>query len=121
MKLEDQVVSLELAKKLKALNVKQESLWFWGRRGNAPARIYSEPMYETEPGEWHEYQDVCSAFTVAELGEMWIELEIDEPLPHIGVDGWYWYKGEREMKARTEADARGAMLVYLLENKLITL
>ena len=30
MKLEDQVVSLELAKKLKELGVKQESLFYWG-------------------------------------------------------------------------------------------
>jgi len=29
MKLEDQVCSLELAKRLKDLGMKQESLWYW--------------------------------------------------------------------------------------------
>ena len=34
MKLENQVVSLEIAKSLKELGVKQESLFYWVSRGN---------------------------------------------------------------------------------------
>lgn len=60
MKLEDQVCSLELAKRMKKLGVKQESLYWWcvcdgdwklGQIGGVPERHHA-------------------AFTVADLGEM---------------------------------------------------
>ena len=71
MELEQQVCSLELAKKLKELGVKQESLWYWNMitkefkdyEGKSPiiaCEIYSNSRL------WENF----SAFTVAELGEM---------------------------------------------------
>jgi hypothetical protein len=59
MKLEDQVVSLELAKKLKELGVKQQSLYSHGKHGD----IF-QPVDRLNP------YVLASAFTVAELGEI---------------------------------------------------
>lgn len=69
MELEDQVVSLELSKKLKELGVKQESIFSWLQYPHTRAG---------EPNEWElSYTKLpvdnplwVSAFTVAELGEM---------------------------------------------------
>ena len=65
MKLEDQVCSLELAQKLKAMGVKQESHFYWvNRRGDGACLVCEEEsMNWANPEMW-------SAFTVAELGEM---------------------------------------------------
>ena len=65
MKLEDQVCSLELAKKLKELGVKQESLFYWWFvRNDMGDDVF---VSDTKPVNGTEY---WSAFTVAELGEM---------------------------------------------------
>jgi hypothetical protein len=71
MQLSNQVVSLDLAKRLKELEVKQESLFAW---------FYNDGMSEWEldqyqddwPKDERDHNDVrqYSAFTVAELGEM---------------------------------------------------
>jgi hypothetical protein len=136
MKLENQVCSLELAKKLKELDVKQESLFLWQVYSNGSAHIHLGRL----EGFDVEY---VSAFTVAELGEMLpAKLKFTtppEPFPkteqttlmcgRYGSDG-YWeitYVGVEseniyvERQAVTEANARAKMLIYLLENKLITL
>ncbi len=67
MKLEQQVVSLELAKKLKELGVKQESLFWWTTNNlnftDEKCTWWIEPTVES-------YTRRISAFTVAELGEM---------------------------------------------------
>ncbi len=102
MKLENQVCSLELAKKLKGLGIKQESLFQWSWDNEDYRLVYNKP-----------HLDLFAAFTVAELGEMLSKY--DEPLPHIGDEDWYWYKGEEEIGAKTEANARAEMLIYLLE------
>lgn len=132
MKLEDQVVSLELAKKLKELGVKQESLFCWGERSS-----YTYPGRELEAKlVWELYQvstykprlglDV-SAFTVAELGEMlpqWYPNgDVVDQIPHMTI-GRYWrvnLDDEGTLCSETkEADARAKMLIYLIENHLIT-
>lgn len=113
MKLENQVVSLELAKKLKELGVKQESLFYWWNN-----QIYFYPyLDQTEIG------DSISAFTVAELG---ILLPTMSDLPKQGHDGrwrvhgpWTAEKGDLLHIADTEADCRAKVLIYLLENNLI--
>lgn len=116
LKLEDQVCSLDLAKRLKELGVKQDSYFYY--------EWYSD----------HAYQLNClcrdvplnckqiAAFSAGELGEM---------LP------LWWDSGKREDKdyicrvfeknvtnahhsfGSSEADARAKMLIYLLENGLI--
>lgn len=127
MKLEDQVISLEIAKKLKELGVKQESLWYWFLLESGGIFIGQE--YEVKNIDRN---FIKSAYTVAELGEML-------PMRLRLKDYDYWLrtsKGKGNWDARyvayhkyespfcyrqadTEANARGAMLVYLLENKLI--
>lgn len=130
--LEQQVVSLPLAQRLKELGVKQESLFTWMK----PYRDAEWKLYY----KWKNVSDVVvSAFTVAELGEMLPEElrdEEDDSLHHLrsypigahwacayvfhnGDDGT-WSTTYVE-KARTEADARAKMLIYLLENNVITL
>lgn len=142
MKIESQVVSLELAKKLKELGVKQESLFAWHQA--LSSNIDTGEVIESD--EW----GVClnpesgrtrddkygrkrwpafSAFTVAELGEMlpaetgWSVWK--NPNPRLGVKNELWKGGcdasTRVFYADTEANARAVMLVHFLENKLITL
>lgn len=124
MKLEQQVVSLELAQKLKELGVKQEGLFYHFVDTHDLAEVsgiaYSfKDMFaievDTVPRKKY------SAFTVAELGEM---LK-DKKLPHYENGKWIWGAfGEATRKdwyiiEGTEADARAKMLIYLIENKLI--
>lgn len=135
MKLENQVVSLELAKKLKELGVKQKSLFYYA--------ITKPNDLKPTSLEWYKdiekvnkvlpnyIEELYSAFTVAELGEM---------LPgntsglyfvtQKGLMGNSWYVdaltvvGHSKVcltTAETEADARAKMLIHLIENKLITL
>ena len=138
MTLENQVVSLELAQKLKELGVKQESLFYWKfdngtmkKFCNSDIKIETEVIFGKRSifenlGTW----DTAQAYTVAELGEMLLPNHaVDQdsfPKPHkynerhkwityMENDGW-----ESEIAEDTEANARAKMLLYLLENKLIT-
>ncbi|HEA21473.1 MAG TPA: hypothetical protein ENH87_11195 [Pricia antarctica] len=136
MKLEDQVCSLESAKKLKELGVKQDSLWGYLDHGDldfSPVLnrelIYIKAQY--------------SAFTVAELGEIINKSSTRKT-------SWFTIYDARKMRKdqaweshelewgggcvdfcepdkvcgslgdeNTEAEARATTLIYLLENKLI--
>ncbi len=124
MELEKQVVSLELARRLKELGVRQQSVFYWDEGNGVEDRL------EYSPGT--PLLELVSAFTVAELGEM-LPGEIEQ------AEQSYWFTSERMLDnswgvgfrmngtrdisfvqdATTEADARAKMLVYLLENKLI--
>lgn len=76
--------------------------------------------------EKDKYKEIYSAFTVAELGEI---LPINLNSYKLDTGKWYceahechgaetnWEYTEDE----TEANARAKMLIYLLENKLLTL
>ena len=112
MQLEQQVISRELAKKLKELGVKQESLfWYdWVRPDVGEEGVFALTQTTYTP-------DAVSAFTVAELGELL-------PKAHLTTqfhDGWYAYDGDGEYvaDAKTEADARAKMLIHLIENGLM--
>lgn len=119
MKLETQVCSLELAQKLKALGVKQESAFVWEHVKEAGAQKFSYQLGFINNGRHYIAANVA-AFTVAELGDMANNSSFDEPLPHLGTDGFYWYKSEEPTGPDTEANARAAQRIYLIENKLIT-
>jgi len=126
MNLEDQVISLELAKKLKELGVKQESLFYWAgsalwfKRGGV---VYSQDN-EVETFEWikNNYNDFYSAFSVAELAPL-----LGEELNRIKRDGkaFVWLKqvggmGKSQYYSEgLEAKARADLLIYLLEGNLI--
>lgn len=130
MKLEKQVCSLKLAKRLKELGVRQESLFYWVRYQYKDWLLeYQTPIHHGE-----ELLSSFSAFTCSELGEMLpaqlpftknsVFLEIDKD------DGGNWELSYSEpmercfvnpIKAKTEANVRAKMLCHLLENKLIDL
>ena len=122
MKLEQQLVSLELSKKLKELGVKQESLYYHvDFQGYDPEIIRAE---ERQPrGRFDSRPNGVSAYTVAELGEMipgWIGHPIALP-DRLGAGNAFWWivKGHGGGD-RNEANARAKMLIYLKENKLIS-
>lgn len=132
MKLENQVVSLEYAKKLKELGVKQESIYYWRSVSNNTAPepenwYYSHhivPSDEPVPEHFNNARlRFCSAFTVAELGNLISTVKgirLDSTR-HTTMDEWSIAISETErIYADTEADARAKMLIYLLENNLIT-
>ncbi len=123
MKLVEQVVSLELAKKLKKLGVKQESLWYWVKlqlQGWIINKGYGR------------HKEYYSAFTVAELGEMlpqWVKVgNRSHKFDYRGknsYDQWvfaYHIDYQSPLKTvfdKTEANARAKMLIYLKEKGLI--
>ena len=143
MKLEDQVTNLELSKKLKELGVKQESLFYWVYMRLSGAKIETKEGYSL----WYEddlkhlneqigikIQDVpkdeiYSAFTVAELGEMLPDETRSEKAQHIQSREPQWIVEPSEGSDfedigqsfidDTEANARAKMLIYLIENKLV--
>lgn len=144
MKLEQQVTSLEISKRLKELGVKQESLFYWLN----PFKQQDWQLVQT--GEWslNGHHNFCSAFTVAELGDMlpsfvdetfrkykFMSMKLEDqwnsgyyipwednsytPLVSGGCYrgcGWYIFG-----YADTEVEARGKVLIKLLEKKYITL
>lgn len=131
MKLEDQVCSLELAKKLKELAVKQSSYFYYVPTINNN-NIFGILSLESICNIFDNY---ISAFTVAELGEML-------PKELVAEDKSYFFTQcpSRDLKRyivfyrhtmsfledcesddKKEADARAKMLIHLIENKLIEL
>lgn len=141
MKLKQQVVSLELAQKLKELKVKQESLFWWCNFGREDWRgPYSDIngeyfRYPQTPGPYEfsreECSDFCSAFTSSELGEMLPrEVKGHELVicPAFKEGAWFvGYGDHMNMQgihvedADTLADAMAKCLIYLLEQALLTL
>lgn len=144
MKLEDQVISLELAKRMKELGFKQESIFSWYYI-DVPL-LYSGP----EIGYFgsnlpSDASEIYAAYTVAELGEMLPEGIISiRPLtknewdfkpedrwlvadacPYIEreylcmSDGFIDTSLHSENWANTEVDARAKMLIYLAEKQII--
>jgi len=138
MTIESQVVSLELAKKLAELGIKQESLWYWGRWGKIWELVQTNPQANL---------DKYSAFSVAELGEL-LPMAIDykdDCFPPDDDPQRYWLDIQKQSRgwqvdylwedpearpslkvlkelagrAPTEADARAKLLICLIENKLI--
>lgn len=128
MKIENQVTSLELSKRLKELGVKQESLWNW-----AHCEVVTEGASALETTlviTMHKGDKfIASAFTVAELGEM-----LPSPAGNYlgrkrfkcGWDENGWYiellalnGGTNIFHGKSEADSRANMLIYLIENQII--
>lgn len=134
MKLENQVCTLEQAKRLKELGVEGESAFYWrfesGMRWRLAPRGYFDPEEEGV--------ETYSAFTVAELGVM-LPHEIGQgpytPLLHIVmppteetefnwcaayVEDSIYETGPLWRDGETEAQARSALLIHLLESGSIT-
>lgn len=134
MTLESQVVSLPLAKRLKELGVKQESIFFHrgvsnNTRPEPENWFYSWSILPSVQAMIENARtQIYAAFTVAELGDM---LPKQRYWTSICLDTHRWRFAEFDedglaednrtsFVADTEADARAAMLIYLLENNLMT-
>lgn len=116
MELKNQVVSLQLAKRLNELGAKQDSYFSWVDWGNVGEyRVFHGDIRCGEP-----ITRIAAAVTVAELGEM---LPYDKdwmPTRLTSTGEWVIVHGSQLLGgASMEADARAKMLIYLLENDLI--
>jgi len=134
MKLENQVCSLELAKKLKELGVEQESLY-----RHVAYVDYGNGQKIWSPSGWYLLskddsifkrasidEEWCSAFTVAELTEFLIQHKhnflpyfCDNPRERCWVYNFGQYP--EYVSAETLADCLAKMIIHLIENKLIQL
>lgn len=85
MKLEDQVTSLEISKKLKELGVKQESEFYWVVTLTTEYHLSWYPNGEL-PKALQQRNDCYSAFTVAELGVL-LPAYIPRAMERRGTDG----------------------------------
>jgi len=131
MELSQQVCSLELAKRLKALGVKQDSLFYWHNIDSIPSVICEHWFPERSGDFW------VAAFTVAELGALltwevliWDDNELRHSyyLSMIKVTNEYLVSynstGNKPVygitlkciKDESEANARALMLIWLIEN-----
>ena len=130
MKLEQQVTSRELSERLRDLGVKEESYFKWAEEKTGGWNVkdwhwvITDDLYE---GDYNQFRNITSAFTVAELGELFppkvqLPFKRDAMTQEKGwFEKWYYSTSEGRIEADNEAEARGLMLVYLLENKIITL
>lgn len=115
------VTSLELSKKLKDLGVKQESYFYWSNAMDGMWRLENRQFFAID-----RRRDI-SAFLASELGEMLPDIEtIVEKRGYswivyqypAGIDNGGYRHLEEE---KTLQDAMAKMLIYLLENKFISL
>ncbi len=116
MQIENQVCSLELAQRLKELNVKQKSLISW-QHNPQENRYYLNISFMGDLGV-----DEIAAFTVAELGELlpdWTESCKRMKDDWICIVRHKHNNTNDHFFGETEADARAKMLIFLLENGLI--
>ena len=89
MIIEKQVCSLELAKRLKELGAKRESLFYWKTDGGDPYLVARNSRYMTSKGEIQ-----GAAFTVAELGEMLpitVHGDFDNLICDKAIEHWFIY------------------------------
>ena len=122
MKIENQVVTIEQAKKLKELGVTAEPLFWYV--------IDIDPITPLDIiQKWqHSNFDQCEkypAYTVAELGVMMPSETFTQRTgsEDSEYDNWEWVddgNGNANGLYETEAEARASMLIYLLENNLTT-
>ena len=122
MKIENQVVTIEQAKKLKELGVTAEPLFWYV--------IDIDPITPLDIiQKWqHSNFDQCEkypAYTVAELGVMMPSETFTQRTgsEDSEYDNWEWVddgNGNANGLYETEAAARASMLIYLLENHLTT-
>lgn len=143
MELSKQVCSLEQSKRLKELGVSCKTLFYWSDCSKPREPEIFELTYQSYTSKcgWKEEVNYYPAFTVAELGVMLPQNFEDGSFITMRVnEEWIDLNNEREyMRGRwiihpinddsvsdnipdytTEAEARAAMLIYLLENNLTT-
>lgn len=122
LNIKQQVCSVELSKRLKELGVLQDTLFYWNINPR-PKNQYSDSEIEAflQYGKDLIHNQI-SAFTVAEIGKL-LPPHIYS-VRHSEGNEWKCIDGDKSrlglMHIRiTEAECRAAMLIYLLENKLM--
>lgn len=111
MEIEKQVCSLELAKRLKELGVKQDSYFNWVTNGEGWLITHRQA-----------FQVGCAAFTVAELGEMLPQCVYSyRAADNIWDIDYKNFIVPGRKANETEADKRAKMLIYLIEQGQVTL
>jgi len=119
MKLEDQLVSRELSKRMEELGFEQESLFYW--LNGIPYPRWSLGVELAK--KVYTPNNCFSAYTTGELGEML--KECDHPVPYwcsqASVKSWCMFRdGEAyNINEKNEADARAQTLIHLKENNLL--
>lgn len=126
MKIENQCCTLEQAKKLKELGVKQDAIWFWlypAKEGIISTsnglyyHLHAKEIFSDNEGNEFD-SEMSAAYTVAELGVMlptaYDTMRVD--------DGWRGYDDNNKdypcnLIFKTEAECRAALLIALLENE----
>lgn len=124
--LSNHVTNLELSQQLAKLGVKQETIFWWGTESEQEPRICTDLNHYDDENS----NIICSAFLSSELGEMLppaiVMDKYENPL-HLAcfssgesysvqlldVDK---YERVKWFDAKTEADCRAKMLIYLIEN-----
>jgi len=132
MKIEAQVCTFEQSKKLKELGINNKSTFNYWDFNNVSDKFFHSGRQHLVYGEHcpasgsinNELKECWfPAFTVAELGVM---LPNGYDTMQNSVDGWRGYNDDNSdcppdnEGFATEAEARAAMLIYLLENNLTT-
>lgn len=126
MKIEDQVVSLKLSKKLKELGVNQESLFYWvydkdlyyhGKKTN----LFHVQLLNKEMNKL--YDESYSAFTTEELIKMipkHLTFIIDFDPPGIFTIRFWENEYDHAIEISNESltNLIAKMIIYLIENNL---
>lgn len=138
MRLIDQVTSLETSKRLKELGVEQDSLFYWWQPVGYVATDNHILIYEQQM-EIEMLEQSISAFTVAELGELidarcneWAQGYNDCTCEYTfqygprgagamieGIGKTFTsdlYSNSDRDQNNDEAEARGQLLIHMLEN-----
>lgn len=123
MKIKDQVVSLGYAEKLKELLVKQESYFTYAEDTmlcayDCPKEKHKDPTHTIRlmdtwivaENDWI-YTPRCSAFSVAELGEILVGVIRVPEMLFDSID---------HPENLTEADMRSIVIITAIENNLVT-
>jgi len=127
MKLEEQVANIEPAKEMKDLGSKQDAhfSYFQVDEWNVVLRETREMFNPNSYSTINKDTFICSAPTVAELGEMLPEeyntayLLNDKEEKNWGAYKNRMYQTNPSVKAETEADARAKMWIWLKKEGLI--
>lgn len=134
MTIENHVVSLDLAKRLKELGVLQNSFFFWTNHDcQNESKNINEFYLQNKDGEDHHYYEFCcsansnddekySTYLATELGE-WLPEWFDSGKISDGDFVCRFMEKHIDKNhhsfAENETDARAKMLIYIIENKII--